>query len=85
MNLKIWQMPLALKRRSVQEPVLLHDLAVQPQDGCLSVKLAGHPTLTAVSHQHLSPVMACPLGRPTGTKPLHIAHRAFLSLLPLQA
>jgi hypothetical protein len=78
-------MPLALKRRLVQEPVRLHALAVPPQDGCLSVKLAGHPTLTVVLHQHLSLVMACPLGRPTGTKPRHIAHRAFPSLLPLRA
>lgn len=82
-------MQLGVKRRSAQEPVHLHDLAVPLQDECPSDRLAAHLIRTVVLRQHrmlrLSPVMACPLEHPTGIRPLHIAHQISpLSLLPHQ-
>ena len=71
-------MQLGVKLRSAQELVHLHDLVVQLQDECPSVRLAGHPIHMVVLRQrhmlHLSPVMGCPPKHPTAIRPLPIDH-----------
>lgn len=89
-NLKTWLMLLVVKHHSAQEPAHQHGLAVRPQDGRRSVRLAGLLILTVVLRRDhtlpLSPLMACLLEHPTDIRHLPIAPQTFpLNLLPLQA